>query len=203
MHRSRSRTGPAARAARLVLPWRSPLARGADRLRGLLLLLLLLLAVAPLVLLDPVEDALEQRLVVTAQEQVAGRQKVTATLRDGAPLPVAQGGDTTSGLLAPTVLAEWTGPDGRPSVAVVEVRPGARAGDPVSVWVDGAGTAVSAPQPDLLANRAWAQALLAALSWWCALAAAHLLAGLLFERHDDRWWTQQWARTGPRWTSRR
>lgn len=204
MSRSRSRAGRAARAVRLLVPWRSPLARGSDRLQGVLVLLLVVLALAPLALVGPAQGAAEHHLAVAAQAEVAGRERVTATLLEPAALPSAQAGDVAaSGLLRPEVPAAWTGPDGRARTGLVAVEPGARAGQRVAVWADDAGTALPDPSPELIVSRAWAQVVLGLLSWWSLLGFVHLGLDAVLDRQRDRWWTAQWARTGPRWTSHR
>jgi len=201
--RRRPRTGRVARTRRLLLPGGSPLARASDRLEGVLVLLFVLLAAAPLLLVQPAQRALEQRLVAAAEAETAGRVRVTATLLDDAAPPVAQTGDPAStSVVAQVVEAAWTDQGGVPRRGGVPVGSSARAGDRVVVWVDG-GTAVVEPGPGELSDLAWLQAVLAVLTWWCCLMTAHLVAEAALGVRRDRWWTAQWELVEPRWTSRR
>jgi len=189
---------------RVVWPMSSPLVRRSDRWQAVLVLLLLAAAAAPLSVTQPLQHALELRLGHAWQAEVQDRTRVEAVLLENAPLPVAQAGDTaTHVLVRQSATAVWTETGGGTHSVDVPVTVGARAGDHLMIWVaPDERTALPDPQPGELHARAWAQTALAVMGWWSLLGLVHVLLTTAFERLHARWWTVQWQRTGPRWTSR-
>lgn len=203
MARRPSGSGRVARTRRLLLPGRSPLARTCDRLEGALVLVLVALGVSALPAAVPAHAVCAHQLELAEQAAAQGRRQVEAQVLDGPLLPAAEPGGSGPGVSADqSVRVSWTGLDGRSRTGLVPVDVTSRPGARVLVWADDAGTARPVTSARERAVASWGQVALLVATWWCCLVTARLVVGAAVDRWRARWWSRQWALTGPRWTSR-
>jgi hypothetical protein len=189
---------PIQRLARL-LAGRNPLRRPHDRIEGAIILAL---TVAFLVTMAWAAF-LGTRLY---QSQLAGAAQLrpaTAILTHDGPRPDLRPVPTGQ------ALARWPGPGGRETSGVLEavITPGisgAVAGARITVWLNRLGQpAASPPGRALMMASAVLMALAVATGIAAGLLLPYQLCRLVLDRRRLAAWESAWARTGPRWTSRR
>jgi len=177
----------------------NPLRRPVDRKEARLIagLLVIFLLAGPLV------AALGAHLSYAASLRAMRAQRswreVTATLVENATDLSA-----TSGAWAPAAEARWTAPDGRARHGVLAVDGSARAGQHITIWVDGAGQPTLSPTPRI---GAVLSAVTVGLSAPAFLALLLILAGCLVRLALNRRrladWESEWNTVEPRWRSPR
>ena len=125
---------------------------------------------------------------------------VTATLVENATDSSATTGDTW----APVAEARWIAPDGRARHGILAVDGSARAGQHITIWVDGAGQLVMSPMPRI---GAVLSAVTVGLAMPGFLALLLILAGwlvrLALNRRRLADWESEWNTVEPRWRSPR
>jgi hypothetical protein len=177
----------------------NPLRRPVDRKEARLIagLLVIFLIASPLV------AVLGAHLSYTASLRQMHAQRswreVTATLVENATdLPA------TGGAWAPAAEARWTAPDGRARHGLLAVDGSARAGQHVTIWVDGAGQPTLSPMPRIGAALS---AVTVGLAMPAFLALLLILAGwivrLALNRRRLADWGNEWNAVEPRWRSPR
>jgi len=126
--------------------------------------------------------------------------EVTATLMQNA----AGSSATTGDVWAPVAEARWTAPDGRARHGILAVDGSARAGQHITIWVDGAGRPAMSPIPKIGAVLSAVTIGLAAAGF---LALLLILAGwlvrLALNRRRLADWDTGWSTVEPRWRSPR
>jgi hypothetical protein len=178
----------------------NPLRRPVDRKEARLIagLMVIFLLAAPLV------AVLGTRLSYAASVRDMHAQRswreVTATLVENATDSSATTGDAW----APVAEARWTAPDGHARHGILPVDGSARAGQHITIWVDGAGQPTMSPIPKIGAVLSAATIGLAAPSF---LALLLILAGwivrLALNRRRLADWESEWNTVEPRWRSPR
>jgi hypothetical protein len=200
---SGKRHWPAAwRPARLSWTLQSagnPLRRPVDRKEARLIVGLLVI----FLLASPLVAVLGARLSYAASFRDMHAQRswreVTATLVENATDLSA-----TSGAWSPVAEARWTAPDGRARHGILAVDGSARAGQHLTIWVDGAGQPALSPMPKIGAVLG---AVTVGLSMPAFLALLLTLVGLLIRLALNRRrladWETEWDTVEPRWRSPR
>jgi hypothetical protein len=177
----------------------NPLRRPVDRKEGRVIagLLVIFLIASPLVAVLSAHlsyaDSLRQ---MHAQRSW---REVTATL--------VQNAIDTSGTIggwAPVAAARWTAPDGHTRQGIIAVDGSARAGQHITIWVDGSGQPTMSPQPRI---GAMVSAVTMGLSAPAFLALLLMLAGwivrLILNRRRLAGWESEWRVVEPRWRTPR
>ena len=191
---------PLAMRVRRLWPDSNPLRRASDRAEFAVAVMLLVASLAgvPLTALAAARWAGASGL--RAELAQAGRHQVTAILLHDAP--------TTAGSLSfpapePQVLARWPSPVG-PRTGMVDVRPGARAGSAMTVWINRSGKLAGPLAPTADVTR---QVLLAVLAAPVTLSILLLVlwayASIFLDWRRMAAWDADWAAIEPRWTGRR
>ena len=125
---------------------------------------------------------------------------VTATLVESA----SDSSATTGSAWAPVAEARWTAPDGRARHGILAVDGSARAGQHITIWVDGAGQPTLSPMPRI---GAVLSAVTVGLAMPGFLALLLVLAGwlvrLALNRRRLADWESEWNTVEPRWRSPR
>ena len=198
------RPGTAARwLARLSWTLQSrgnPLRRPVDRKEARLIVGLLVI----FLLASPLVAVLGARLSYAASFRDMHAQRswreVTATLVENA----ADSSATTGDAWAPVAEARWTAPDGRARHGILAVDGSARAGQHITIWVDGAGQPTVSPMPKI---GAVLSAVTVGLAMPGFLALLLILAGcvvrLALNRRRLADWETEWNMVEPRWRSPR
>jgi len=177
----------------------NPLRRPVDRTEGRLVagLLVIFLITSPLVAVLAAHLAYGASL--RAMHAQRSWREVQATLVQNAT-------DTsgTTGGWAPVAGARWTAPDGHARHGTIAVDGSARAGQHVTIWVDGAGRPVMRPMPRIGAVLG---AVGTGLSAPVFLALLLMLAGWIvrvaLNRRRLAAWETEWNAVEPRWRSPR
>lgn len=177
----------------------NPLRRPADRKEARLVagLLVIFLIAGPLVAVLGAQWSYAASL----RQMHAQRSwhEVTATLVENATDLTA-----TGGAWAPVAAARWTTPDGRARHGILPVDGTARAGQHVTIWVDGAGQPVMSPMPRI---GAVLSAVTVGLSAPVFLALLLILAGwivrITLNRRRLADWEAEWNAVEPHWRSPR
>ena len=178
----------------------NPLRRPVDRreARVITSLLVIFLIAAPLVAVLGVH--LSYAASLREMHVQRSWREVTATLVENATDSSA----TTSGAWAPVAEASWTAPDGHARHGILPVDGSARAGQHVTIWVDGAGQPTMSPMPRIGAMLSAATVGLSAPAF---LALLLILAGwivrLVLNRRRLADWETEWNAVEPRWRSPR
>lgn len=201
---ARKRHWPAAwRPARLSWTIQSkgnPLRRPVDRKEARLILglLVIFLIAAPLVAV--LGAHLSYAASLRDMHAQRSWREVTATL-----VANAAGSSATAGSAwTPVAEARWTAPDGHARHGILAVDGAARAGQHVTIWVDGNGQPVMSPMPKI---GAVLSAVTIGLSAPAFLALLLMLAGwmvrLALNRRRLEDWEKEWNAVEPRWRSPR
>jgi hypothetical protein len=182
--------------------WRSPLRRRVDRLEAAVLIGLAVVFVisAPVLAISAAQLAGVAGLRELRAES-AWRQ-VPATLLEnassGVPAEQAIPGGAASNDL---VWARWDSPSGRLCKGVIEVPPGMRALERVTIWVTKTGKPAAPPlSPADLEERSVLAVLGSVLGLAIALSGAAVGVRLAANRHRMAGWDRAWAATSPRWS---
>jgi hypothetical protein len=178
----------------------NPLRRPVDRKEGRLIAGLLVI----FLLAGPLAAVLGAHLSYAASLRVMHAQRswreVTATLVANA----ADSSATTGSAWAPVAEARWTAPDGRARHGILPVDGSARAGQHVTIWVNGTGQPVMSPMPKI---GAVLSAVTVGLAMPGFLALLLILAGwlvrLALNRRRRADWESEWNTVEPRWRSPR
>ncbi|MFI2435826.1 DUF3592 domain-containing protein [Streptomyces sp. NPDC018693] len=136
-----------------------------------------------------------------AAEQRAERRPVQAEVVGAVPgSPPTGYGDREQSY---RVTVRWTDPGQEPRTTTARVPSGTSTGDRVTVWVDGRGRGVAAPQSD---TTIWQHTLTvgvcAAIGAGTLVLAGHAVVRHVSLRHRLAEWEREWARTEPQWTRR-
>ena len=192
------RVGPRVSGLARLLAGRNPLRRSYDRIEGAVVLTLaaaFLTAVAG-------ASVLGGHIYGTQHAEAARLHVTVATL--------TQPGPAVGGLLRPGhARARWAGAGGRqqPGVLTSVTAPdivGAPAGTRIPVWLTHSGQLrVPPPGQALMIFYALLAALSAAAAATLGLVISYAVCRLVIDRRRLAAWETAWARTGPRWTSRR
>ena len=178
----------------------NPLRRPVDRSEARVIagLLVIFLIAAPLVAVLGVH--LSYAASLREMHVQRSWREVTATLVENATDSSA----TTGGAWAPVAEASWTAPDGHARHGILAVDGSARAGQHVTIWVDGAGQPTMSPMPRI---GAVLSAVTVGLSAPAFLALLLILAGwivrLVLNRRRLADWETEWNTVEPRWRSPR
>jgi hypothetical protein len=176
------------------------LRRPVDRKEGRVIagLLVIFLITSPLVALLSAHLS----YAASARQMHAQRswREVTATLVQNA----TDSATTTGGAWAPVAEARWTAPDGHQRLGAIAVDGSARAGQHITMWVDGAGQPTMSPVPRI---GAVLSAVTVGLAMPAFLALLLILAGwivrLTLNRRRLADWESEWNAVEPRWRSPR
>jgi hypothetical protein len=177
----------------------NPLRRPVDRKEARLIagLLVIFLLASPLVAV--LGAHLSYAASLRAMHAQRSWREVTATLVEN-----ATDSSATSGAWAPVAEARWTAPDGRTRHGILAVDGSARAGQHITVWVDGTGQPTLSPMPKI---SALLSAVTVGLSAPVFLALLLILAGwlvrLALNRRRLADWETEWNTVEPRWRSPR
>jgi hypothetical protein len=177
-----------------------PLKRSSDRLEFVARVLLVcsLLTAVPIGL--AVGTAAHTHAVAQVTAQAADRNRVTARLLDDVPTPV---GDASSGSDGAWATAVWTDPAGIEHWFSVPVPASARAGDPVSLWIDRDGNRTTRPLSDEdVTGQAVGQGALTFALLSLIAAGAYRSVRRLLDRSRLHRWAADWAVVEPVWTRR-
>ena len=175
------------------------LRRPVDRTEGRLIagLLVIFLIASPLVAV--LGAHLSYAASLRAMRAQSSWREVTATLVENATDLSA-----TGGAWSPAAEARWTAPDGRVRYGILPVDGSARAGQHVTIWVDGAGQPALSPTPRISAVFS---AVTVGLSVPVCLALLLILAGwlvrLALNRRRLADWESQGREVEPRWRTPR
>jgi hypothetical protein len=126
------------------------------------------------------------------ERQRAERRIVPAVLTVNAPGRTSASAVDDSHVWA---TVRWTAPDGSARTGRTTVHPGARAGTPVTVWIDRRGRLTSEPLApgDAAFQAAWTGTLVALAAAGAVLGGAQLVRVRL-ERQRLEQWDEEWAR---------
>jgi hypothetical protein len=172
--------------------------RGTDRLEDLAAWVLMTAAVVLLVVTVVVGFGGYAAAAAVAREQAADRTEVVATAVADAPFVASGLGTSTQRVLAEVT---WTDVAGLPRSGRALVPSLTRAGQQVSIWVDGAGQPVAEPPPAVeAALGAVGLAVCALAGGWLVLFAGWQGVRRFTTTLNDRAWDREWARIGPEWT---
>lgn len=174
-------------------PSGNPLVRPSDRREARLAALCVALALIAAPLMAAYGFSYHASLTDRAAVQQHDRYQVEAELLSEAPgseQPAATGWQTPR---QATALAEWTARDGQRYQATVPVSAGMKAGDTVTIWVDGDGNRTGAP---FTANQIIAAATLATLGIWlmfvAVLGGVYVLMRVRLDRERYAAWDREW-----------
>jgi hypothetical protein len=174
-----------------------PLKRSSDRLEFVARVLLVcsLLTAVPIGL--AVGTAAHTHAVAQVTAQAADRHRVTATLMADVPATAYSGSD------AAWATAVWTDPAGIEHRFSVPVPARARAGDPVSLWIDRDGNRTTRPLSDEdVTGQAVGQGALTFALLSLIAAGAYRSVRRLLDRSRLHRWAADWAVVEPVWTRR-
>lgn len=188
----------ALRLRRLISPGGNPLARGSDRLEGVLLVVVLTmpLLALPLSLVVGAQTHAEQ--LRESRHQARSRTPVTAVLLEEAvsEVPAIRGASAVS-----ETPAYWQTPEGAFRTGTVAAEVGTPAREGVRIWVDERGEKVRSP---MSGGGALREGLAAAASLWLAVlfGCVGLFWGArcLLDRVRRWGWQREWAMFGPLWS---
>jgi hypothetical protein len=178
-----------------------PLKRGSDRLEFVARVLLVcsLLTAVPISL--AVGTVAHTHAAAQAKAQAADRHRVTARLLDDIPAPADEAWSSASAW-ANAVWTDSAGIEHRLSVPV-PVPATARAGDPVSVWIDQDGNRTTRPLSDGdVTGQAVGQGAVTLAVLSLIAAGAYRSVRTLLDRSRFRRWAADWATVEPVWTRR-
>lgn len=182
---------------RLLRPGGNPVARGADRLEGTVVILAVVLGLVLLPVMLTFGSLTHASIAEERAQQVRDRYETVAVLTEDAPAKVETGGEVAG---KSDVSARWQLPDGMTRVGVVSADNGLETGAEVPVWLDRSGSPVNAP---MSAFGAWAVgAMVAVCGWFVAiglLALACYGLHVALDRRRFRTWQSEWARVEPEW----
>jgi hypothetical protein len=183
--------------------WRNPLARSTDRTQAGLLLLAIALWLIALPIVAAAGSMIWSGISEAATVQQETRTTVTARLLADAPNYSYSSEYGTPVSPTVTVIAEWTGPDGRLHSGSVEAAGGARSGDQQSIWIDKAGGLVDPPIVTGFAAVLMVVATVAAwLAWGALLWVWWLTVRWRLNKRRANDWDQQWETIEPVWSGR-
>ena len=174
-----------------------PLKRSSDRLEFVARVLLVcsLLTAVPIGL--AVGTAAHTHAVAQVTAQAADRHRVTATLMADVPATAYSGSDGA------WATAVWSDPAGIEHRFSVPVPARARAGDPVSVWIDRDGNRTTRPLSDEdVTGQAVGQGALTFALLSLIAAGAYRSFRRLLDRSRLHRWAADWAVVEPVWTRR-
>jgi hypothetical protein len=185
---------------RRLWPRRNELMRPADWIEAACLLAVLIAALVLLPVTLAVGSETYANQARLGQEQSRTRHPTTATLAtDAPPQSVGTRGELVRGVSL--VPARWTLPDGTERAGTVLADDGARAGDPVAIWLDGAGNVTEAPISD---GHAAGDGFAVALALWISAVAVlyviFLLTRAVLNRSRSAAWQREWARVERDWS---
>lgn len=175
-----------------VRVWGNPLARSTDRAEAVLLMGLAVIWLLSLPLVATMASAewksVESRVLAEQDRDVAVDAVLQADVSPAAIDPRAPS------MVQSAVAATWVGRDGQPTEGTVPVNAGARAGDHVTIWLDGTGSVVDRP----MTTRTAAGILVAAtVATWLALGLTFAVvwrgSRWLFDRRRSQSWADEWA----------
>ncbi|MET7288015.1 hypothetical protein [Streptomyces sp. NPDC005573] len=123
---------------------------------------------------------------------------VSAVLADAAPRTPPPGSGYDDGRVWATV--RWTSPDGTVRTDRAKVLAGAPAGSPVTVWTDGSGRTVHAPDSagEAMLQTVLTGTLVAQLGGATVWAGGWVLRTTLVRRRLAEW-DAEWRKVGPEW----
>ena len=177
-----------------------PLKRGSDHLEFVARVLLVcsLLTAVPISL--AVGTAAHTHAATQAKAQAADRHRVTARLLDDTPAPADEAWSSSDRELA---IAVWTDPAGIEHRSPVPVPATARAGDPISVWIDRDGNRTTRPPSDGdVAGQTVGQGAVTFALLSLIAAGGYRSVRTLLDRSRFRRWAADWATVEPVWTRR-
>jgi hypothetical protein len=165
----------------------NPLIRVTDRLEALAVLAALLTALIAIPAAAQAGDVVYASSVHTADLQAHERHAVQARVVDGSGRLPADVESSASG--GPTSVEVQWHEGTRVRTEQITSPSTAKAGDPLTVWLDGTGKVVAAP---LTADDAELSAAIAAGTVWIAIVACAALAVFLIRRRLDRSRDRAW-----------
>lgn len=187
------------RLLRLVLPGRNPLARGADRLQGGLLIAVIALGLLLVPIMLTVGSVTYVGLAEKGEQQARTWHQTVAVLTEDAPA-VGADGPGVPAATSSRVMAEWRLPNGATYTGRVPAVTGSRAGTKVTVWLDEQGKPVDSPVET--SDAVAAGVLVAVTGWFVAtglLTLVYYRVSRLLDRRRLRSWEQEWTRVEPEW----
>ncbi|MEU6641827.1 hypothetical protein ABZ863_04690 [Saccharomonospora sp. NPDC046836] len=191
-------TGYLARLYRLVHPGRNPLARSWDRAEGYLLLALIIGVLVAVPFAVTRGSSAEVAGMRTVESEAGSRHRATAMLLQDAPVPPMA---SSGGVQTARTPAQWQLPDGSVRQGTVPVQAGLPRGTKVGVWLDGSGSAVSAPRT---AGWATGQGIAAGGMFWLAVvfggAVVFVMVRRVLGRFRMREWDREWERADRQWS---
>ncbi|MEU0335904.1 hypothetical protein [Streptomyces sp. NPDC006193] len=179
---------------------RNPLRRRSDVVEAwtVLVVAVLLLVVSPLVGVAAGLHAHGDARALAAAQRAERHQVRAVVVGDTPERPGTVRGDHRHSHRA---QVRWTEPGRGTRTAWVSVPAGARAGEPVTVWLDARGRSVASPLDEVAVwQRTVTVGLCAAGGTATAVVLGHAVARRVAVRHRLAEWEREWARTGPRWT---
>jgi hypothetical protein len=174
-----------------------PLKRGSDRLEFVARVLLVCSLVTAIPIVLAVTTATYTQAGAQATAQAADRHRVTATLLAVVPATAYSSPDRE------WATAVWTDPAGIEHRLPVLMPAGARAGDPVSLWIDRDGNRTTRPLSDGdMTGQAVGQGAVTFALLSLIAASAYRSVRSLLDRSRSRRWAADWAVVEPVWTRR-
>lgn len=178
---------------------RNPLRRRSDRVEAVALIGAAVIALVAIPLAFNVHTAAYQAGARASAERTATAVQTTAVLLE-------DGRGHTAELVVrvpvpkPMVPAAWLGPDGMTRTGLVEVTPGASAGDRVPVWMDRNGSVVDAPAtPVDVTVDAVVAAVGTGLGWLLLVRVIFAVVRWVLDRRRFTAWGVEWERVERKW----
>jgi hypothetical protein len=177
-----------------------PLKRGSDRLEFVARVLLVCSVLTAVPIGLAVGTAAHTHAAAQATAQAADRHRVTARLLDDVPAPDGEASSSSDGQRATAV---WTDPAGTEHRFPVPMPARARAGDPISLWIDRDGNRTTRPLSDGdVTGQAVGQGGVTFALLSLIAGGAYRSVRTLLDRSRLRRWAADWAVVEPVWTRR-
>jgi hypothetical protein len=186
------------RSRRQALRARSLRARGTDRFEDFVAWVLTTCAAGVVLLALAVGQLGAEHTLDRARAEAAARTSARAELLEGVDGAVLADGTRTR-----TVLARWTGPDGRVAQGRVIVTSQHSIGDTISIWTDRTGRLVPAPtKPSAATTVGWTWGVAVTLGGWALLGLLWSAVRAATARRNAAAWAREWAVVEPEWSGR-
>jgi hypothetical protein len=185
------------RLLRVLLPGRSPLARGVDRLEGTAVIVAVMIALVLVPVMLTLGSLTHASIAEEREQQVRDRYETVAVLTEDAPASLGARGEAAA---TSEVPARWQLPNGTTRTGMVRADNGLEAGAEVPVWLDRSGSPVNPPLSTFDAGMV--AVMVAACGWFVAvglLALACYGLRVALDRRRYRAWQTQWAQVEPEW----
>jgi hypothetical protein len=171
---------------------RGPLSRRSDRAQKLLFTGAVVAACFAIPIASSMADT-----AAAGQEPADGYQ-TSAVLKQDAPAPLSYSEyGPIEGIRAD---ATWQAPNGSPRSGTIDVEPGVKAGQQVTIWTDASGTPLADFQPPAQAQmRVFLAGLWAGAGWLLGVVVMYLVLAWVLRRRRIEAWADEWERADRDW----